>query len=701
MDQPANNAAIRSSAVLCGLWALAVVQPILDVLRRAPEFFVAHRADLLDATGVAAALGFAVPLSLSVVVVLAGHISRKLVDPLMAAFVGGLGAILAAQIAYRLGVSGWVGTAILAIPAAGALGAAWLRMSGVRTFLLVLSPAALVVPLFFLVFLGRGPLRSADASQAEPAGPSSAARAAPVVIIVFDELSLVSLLDEAGNLNAVRYPNLAALAADGIWFRNATAVSDRTRWALPAIVTGRYPVARSTPTPRDHPDTIFSLVGSSHRLEVSEAVTALCPPELCGEAGPSRVQRQAAMAADILVVAGHVLLPLSARVGLPDLRQNWAGFDADEEDDGSSPGWRQIWGAAPRSASVATAEAFIDRIARDEGKPTFYFIHTLATHQPTRWLPSGQRILRSRAIPGLINWRWTDQEWLVAQHHHGDILQAGLADTLVGRLRERLSSAGIDDEALVIVTADHGVSLTPGEHPRSFSSGTAAEIVSVPLIVRPPRGSVDGLRGTTDDSNVETIDILPTVARVLGVGVPWRVDGRSVIGTDRPRPEKKVFFNEATRIATFKPDELRASRESAAQRQADMFGVDKWPAFALPGGRGLVGRDITSFGDIGTIEGVQVAFDERDTLTNVDPKAAEVPAQLLGRFVQPDSAAGAARHVLAIALNGTLVATTRAWPESLRWMAMLPPDRLRPGPNDIEVFVVDSSRPDRLRRPRQ
>ncbi len=146
------------------------------------------------------------------------------------------------------------------------------------------------------------------------------------------------MLDDAGKLNAVRYPNLAALAGDGVWFRNATAVSDYTRWALPPIVTGKYPAGRSTPTPRDHPNTVFSLVGRSHRLEVSEAVTSLCPRELCGETGTPRFDREAAMAADIAVVAGHVFLPPSARAALPDLTQNWAGFgvadDADEGDDG-------------------------------------------------------------------------------------------------------------------------------------------------------------------------------------------------------------------------------------------------------------------------------------------------------------------------------------------------------------------------------
>ena len=157
----------RPSAVLAGLWALAVSQPILDALRRAPEFFVAHRADTVDVVVVAAALTFAVPIALAAVVVLARIINRKLVGPVTAALVGALSAILAIQVAYRLGVSGWTGTAIVAILAVGAFGGAWLRLSGFRAFLLVLSPAALVVPLVFLI---GGPLRSSGASQAEQSG---------------------------------------------------------------------------------------------------------------------------------------------------------------------------------------------------------------------------------------------------------------------------------------------------------------------------------------------------------------------------------------------------------------------------------------------------------------------------------------------------------------------------------------------------
>jgi len=713
------KAEIRSLIVLAGLWALAVAQPILDALGRAPEFFVAHRADTIDAVVVAVALTFVVPIALAAIVVLAGAINRKLVDPVTATLVGALGAILAVQVAYRLGVGGWIGTTIVGILTAGAVGVAWHRMIAVRSFLLVLSPAALVVPLVFLI---GGPLRSSGSSRAEP-GAAVSARATPVAIVVFDELSLVSLLDDQGKLNAARYPNLAALAGDGVWFRNATAVSDYTRWALPSIVTGKYPTARSTPTPRDHPNTVFSLVGRSHRLEVSEAVTSLCPRQLCSEIGTPRLDRESAMAADIAVVAAHVFLPPAARAGLPDLTQNWAGFasaddpaegadgdetDAEPEGQGKTKGrviratrsWQQRWHGARGTDHVGSAQAFIDGISREDIQPTLYFIHTLASHRPSRWVPSGQRISNLRGIPGQTDGKWTNLEWLVAQHHHADIMQAGVADTIVGRLRDRLSSAGLYNDALVIVTADHGVSMRPGGHARSFSGDNAAEVLSVPLIVKLPEAMNQERRGTIDDTNAETIDVLPTVARVLGIDLAWQVDGRSLIAGDPPRPEKKFFFNAATMTATLKPDELWASRDQAARRQADMFGLDKWPAFTVPGFRGLVGRDVASFGDIKSIDGVRVAVDGADALKNVNPRSREVPAQLVGRFV-PSDATAAARHVLAVALNGKIVATTRAWPGGVRWMVMLPPDALRAGPNDIEVFVVDAARPDAILRPRQ
>ena len=320
----------------------------------------------------------------------------------------------------------------------------------------------------------------------------------------------MSLLDDKGKLNATRYPNLAALAADGVWFRNATAVSDYTRWALPSIVTGRYPAARSTPTPRDHPNTVFSLVGRSHRLEVSEAVTPLCPRQLCRETGHAAVRsrvrdgrrhRRRCRPRVSAAVSTRGLAGPDAELG--GVRGSRRRCDEDRTDDLRArrsrhdrrtrhPGHAELAAAmaAPRSAIMWDRPR---RSSTGSRETMFNRRCTSCTRSPRTGRRAGCRpgsaSATLRGIPGLTDGKWTDQEWLVAQHHHADIMQAGLADTLIGRLRDRLSSAGLYDDALVIVTADHGVSLRPGDRARSFSGDNAAEILSVPLIVKPPEAT--------------------------------------------------------------------------------------------------------------------------------------------------------------------------------------------------------------------
>ncbi len=405
----------RPIAALAGLWALGITQPLLDALRRAPEFFVAHRADASDAILVAAVLTFAGPVILAAVVLAARAMHETLVGPVAAALVGVLGAIVVVQVAYRLGVNGWVGSSVVTILAIGAFAVAWLRLRAFRMFVLVLSPAAIVVPVVFLLS-ALPAVSSGSAGQTAAAAPL---RMTPVVVIVFDELSSVSLMDRAGRINSSRYPNLSALAADGVWYRNATAVSDYTRWALPPILTGRYPVSGSTPTPSHHPDTLFSLLSRSHRLEVVEQVTSLCPRQLCDDTPAPRWDRWRAMAGDLSVVTAHLILPPAARGDLPDLTANWANFDdgpdagddrLGDSDEMSGPrvirpvrNWREHWRRAIRADDLAIAEAFVNRISPDDAQPSLYFLHTLVSHHPTRWLPSGQRIANRQQLAGLRN----------------------------------------------------------------------------------------------------------------------------------------------------------------------------------------------------------------------------------------------------------------------------------------------------------
>src|SRR5262249_7915675 len=106
----------------------------------------------------------------------------------------------------------------------------------VRSFLHALTPAFIVFPPLFLS--GAQVARLLHASSPADIAPA-AQSSTPVVLVVFDEFPLISLLDENRQIDAVRFPNFAALAKRSHWFRNATTAHPWTTHAVPAIVTGK------------------------------------------------------------------------------------------------------------------------------------------------------------------------------------------------------------------------------------------------------------------------------------------------------------------------------------------------------------------------------------------------------------------------------------------------------------------------------
>ncbi len=55
-------------------------------------------------------------------------------------------------------------------------------------------------------------------------------RRPPVFMIIFDELSY-DLIAKDSRIDAASFPNMAGLAADGLWFTNATSNHWMTEWA--------------------------------------------------------------------------------------------------------------------------------------------------------------------------------------------------------------------------------------------------------------------------------------------------------------------------------------------------------------------------------------------------------------------------------------------------------------------------------------
>lgn len=123
------------------------------------------------------------------------------------------------------------------------------------------------------------------------------------------------------------------------------------------------------------------------------------------------------------------------------------------------------------------------------------------------------------------------------RHYLGEIHKD---DAAIGVLLKELDALGLTDDTVVISTADHGeplssdhdgvpVDIWRGEAPpgRFHHMLTAwDETARVPLIFRYPRKVP---RGVVSQAPASTIDIVPTLLDLAGVGIPARMDGRSLV----------------------------------------------------------------------------------------------------------------------------------------------------------------------------
>ena len=116
------------------------------------------------------------------------------------------------------------------------------------------------------------------------------------------------------------------------------------------------------------------------------------------------------------------------------------------------------------------------------------------------------------------------------QGMYGDVIME--IDWSVGEIINRLKDHGIDDRTLVIYTSDNGPWLSYGNHagsagPLREGKGTSWEGgVREPCLMRWP-GKIPA--GTECNELAATIDILPTVANLIGAELPDHpIDGRDI-----------------------------------------------------------------------------------------------------------------------------------------------------------------------------
>jgi len=701
---------------LVALSGFAIAQPILDVFADAPEVFVFHRADGADIVAFTLLLVALPPLVLwtggLLVGALAGQRVRRVVHHLTLA-------ALAALLAIRVLREGTPlsGAILGAVAAALAVGAYLLvPRRGAQLWLRFASPAPVAFAVLFLFSSNISPLVT-DSAGGLDAVADVEANGTPVVVLVFDELPTASLLTADGAIDAHRFPGFARLAADSTWFRNSTAVADYTERAVPAALTGAYPaMSPQRANWRDHPDNLFRLLGGAYDMHVTESLTVLCPPTVCD--GEHDVPTPTADDADdtarsdgaltaVLREARDVYVDLVALdepetsavatfseevADVPTTTQTTlAPLPGDEVE----PGINQE--LDPDARTRAQPRRVTDFLASLHEQPTdappgFWFLHVVLPHNPFHLLPNGQRYAiptEAEAMPGMNGQlRWSDDPWpaLAARQRH--LLQLRAVDDALTQILDGLERLALYDRALVVATADHGASFAPRGQFRNLTDDNAHEIAWVPFIVKRP-GNAGG--GTVDDRNVEVIDLLPTIADVLDVDVPWTIDGRSAFGAPRPTSEKR--FRSASLFQD--PDAFEEhtfdGRAGLARMLASAPTIADDADFSLailgsgPSGD-LIGRRVDSFAPAPADDRRTAHIDRRDAFAAVDLDG-ELPAFVRGRL---DGADGD-EHVV-IAVNGSIAGVSSVFgdrDERARFTLLVPPQLFRAGANDVAAYLME------------
>lgn len=662
---------------IAGLSALAVGQPLLQLVQKNPEFLVVHNARTWDVIILTMALLFLPPLVLSGLVLLGGMIRQQTGAFIHFLILGGLLTLVLLPLVDKIpAVNGWVTLMLAVFPAAVLI----FRFGRHRALIQNLGFLAIALPAVLILFLSSTPIKNILFPDVTPALASAQKISNPVVMIIFDEFPLSSLLGMDHELDCQLFPNFCRLAESSTWYRNATSISGATLRAVPAIMTGKFPRWSAAPTLAEHPQNIFTLLGSSHQIFSLETQTSLCPDELRSEPVPVLSRRMGLLFEDILILYQHIVVPDKWLGSLTPVADKWGDFKGIE---------KSTIGESFQVTRIEKFENFVNSLEEGE-KPNLSVVHILLPHVPFQFLPDGKIYNWRKKAPVQDDGSWGPDKVLVAHSYRGHLLQAVAVDRLIGTLLDRLEELGLFEEAAIVVTADHGACFRTGLSRRQFNVGNEADIMRVPLFIKVPGQD----SGVISDFHAQTVDIMPTLVSALGCRIDWNFDGVDLLSESTTDRTELDFMNQDTY------EELKVSlkkmegMDEVIQMKTDLFGEDGGceRLFTMSDPGNHVGKAVVEF-QVENHSVLRGRILDEFNLEEVDLNSRFVPAEINGTIAGHD---GKGRLLLALALNGKISGFSETYldgpePGIFNWQITVSPDAFINGLNKVELFQVEDS----------
>ena len=367
----------------------------------------------------------------------------------------------------------------------------WLGKTPYRIGLsLVAFSVAVFAPLFAPAPLALG--MRPDPQPTAKTAPASSHLVKHVILITIDTLRQ----DAVGcyNANTANTPHIDQFARDGALFTNAFSSAPWTSPAVASILTGLAPrvhqfVDGKTRLPENVPTMAEYMKSAGYRTAALGFNSLLLPR--------SKLDRGFQ---EYVWFPTHGLSVKNFEVGLTHELLSMA--------------------AIQKPSTSQLTDLAIQWVKDNAQQDSFFWVHYFDPHMPYMPPAEFQPTDPKQRAMGALFWdvkmarggsvarTAEERAWVRALYDS----EVRYADAEIGRLLDSLRKLGIYDDALIVLTADHGEEFW--DHDR-FEHGHTLfnELIRVPFVIKLPGDS----RGKTLDACVTTQGIMPTVLDLCGV----------------------------------------------------------------------------------------------------------------------------------------------------------------------------------------
>lgn len=210
-----------------------------------------------------------------------------------------------------------------------------------------------------------------------------------------------------------------------------------------------------------------------------------------------------------------------------------------------------------------TVDRTIDFIeTRDTTRPFFIWTSFTKPHPPFDPCLNYWMLYRTEDMPEPIYGDWSNnldqipkgwmyQTYRFTNMYHYDVKQVQAIrrayyanitqiDYSLGALFARLSELNLLENTWIVFTSDHGEML--GDHHMAQKNVYYEGAAHIPLIVKPPQGVLQQLRGTSSENLAELVDVTTTLLELAGIDTRnYQMDGTNLLDILQ-QEEERIFY---------------------------------------------------------------------------------------------------------------------------------------------------------------